>query len=127
MFVNCVNQWCLQKGLQKPQHTKCESATNNGKTCNNPEIKYGTATGGFPRKNSHNKYEKWCQQLGGAYESHTTGTRSGYALWGHTGTGCDDTENWHWNSWDHTCWYNKPQLTTTHKTFDDFTLPASLV
>ena len=45
LFAKCQNKWCLQKGLQKPQHTKCESVTNKGQTCNNPEIKYGTSTG----------------------------------------------------------------------------------
>ena len=45
IFAKCRNKWCLQKGLSKPQHTKCESVTNNGQTCVNPEIKYGTTTG----------------------------------------------------------------------------------
>ena len=27
IFTNCHNEWCLQKGLQKPQYTKCESVT----------------------------------------------------------------------------------------------------
>ena len=38
IFAKCQNKWCLQKGLQKPQHTKCESITNDGMTCNNPKI-----------------------------------------------------------------------------------------
>mgnify|MGYP001450140262 CR=1 FL=1 len=32
IFAGC-HKWCLQKGLSKPQHTKCESVTNNGQTC----------------------------------------------------------------------------------------------
>ena len=46
IFAGC-HKWCLQKGLSKPQHTKCESVTNNGQTCVNPEIKYGTTSGYF--------------------------------------------------------------------------------
>ena len=56
LFAKCQNKWCLQKGLQKPQHTKCESVTNKGQTCNNPEIKYGTSTGGLPR---HGLLNRW--------------------------------------------------------------------
>ena len=67
IFSKCQNEWCLQKGLQKPQHTKCDSVTNYGKTCNNPEIKYGTVTGGLPWEYPSNNYEKWCEQLGGVY------------------------------------------------------------
>ena len=92
IFAKCQNEWCLQKGLQKPQHTKCESVTNNGKTCNNPEIKYGTVTGGLPWEYPSNNYEKWCEQLGGLYAAHTFGRRTGYQLYGCTGY--DDPENW---------------------------------
>ena len=83
-------------------------------------LKYGTTTGGLPRKyTDYNDYKKWCKQLGGVYVDHTIGTRSGYALWGTTGQGTDDPDNWHWCSWyDQYDWYNK--LITKNETHDDF-------
>ena len=106
IFAKCQNEWCLQKGLQKPQHTKCESVTNNGKTCNNPEIKYGIVTGGLPWEYPSNNYEKWCAQLGGEYAGHTFGTRTGHPVIGCTGA--DDPGNWHWCVyWNGGKWYNK--------------------
>ena len=106
IFARCQNEWCLQKGLQKPQHTKCESVTNKGKTCNNPEIKYGTVTGGLPSEDPRNNYGKWCEQLGGEYAGHTFGTRTGHPVIGCTGA--DDPGNWHWCVyWNGGKWYNK--------------------
>ena len=86
-FTKCNKKWCLQKGLTKSQYTKCESVTNQGKTCNNPEIKYGSTTGGLPRHYSNyaSTYDKWCQQLGGMYSNHTLGTRTGYCVFWYTG------------------------------------------
>ena len=108
IFTNCHNEWCLQKGLQKPQYTKCESVTNNGKTCNNPEIKYiysYTVTVGFPWEFSSNNYEKWCEQLGGVYVGHTFGTRRGHPVIGCTLDAqgrMTDPRNWHWCEY----WYD---------------------
>ena len=85
-------------------------------TCNNPEIKYGTTTGGFPRKHGGNDYEKWCEQLGGLYVTHTLGTRTGNVLFG--GTGWDDSDNWHWCAWSGGSWYNKSY--TYSETYSDF-------
>ena len=105
VFAKCQNKWCLQKGLQKPQHTKCESVENKGKTCINPEIKYGTTTGGLPIEYSLNDYEKWCEQLGGFYADHCIGRRKGYMVRGCTGY--DDPENWHWCDVDDFYWYSQ--------------------
>ena len=117
IFANCQNKWCLQKGLKKPQHTKCESVTNGGQTCNNPEIKYGTVTGGLPWEYSSNDYEKWCEQLGGFYASHTTGLRTGHVLYGCHGA--DDPEYWKWcNYWGDGTWYNRSL--NYYKTYNDF-------
>ena len=108
IFTNCHNEWCLQKGLQKPQYTKCESFTNNGKTCKNPEIKYiysYTVTVGFPWEFSSNNYEKWCEQLGGVYVGHTFGTRRGHPVIGCTLDAqgrMTDPRNWHWCEY----WYD---------------------
>ena len=105
VFAKCQNKWCLQKGLQKPQYTKCESVENKGKTCINPEIKYGTTTGGLPIEYSLNDYEKWCEQLGGFYADHCIGRRTGYMVWGCTGY--DDPENWHWCDVVNFYWYSQ--------------------
>ena len=86
-FENCVGVWCLQHGLTKKQYTRCESSTNNGETCHNPEIRYGNVEGGIPREHSSNQYNTWCKQLGGTFKSYTTGTRAGYCVFG-----CNKTE-----------------------------------
>ena len=103
-FSDCDNQWCLQQGLNKPQHTKCESVTNNGDTCINPEIKYGSVEGGIPRAFNNNGLDKWCNQLGGAYDSHTVGSRTGYCVFG--SYHYDDIV-WHWSDCSDGFWYNE--------------------
>ena len=81
----------------------CESVTNNGDTCINPQIKYGSVEGGIPMEYSTNDYDKWCDQLGGAYDSYTVGSRTGYCVfWSY---GYDDNV-WHWADWHNGYWYN---------------------
>merc|ERR1712184_187793 len=56
----------LEEGHQNgtsQQFTKCESASSDGKTCYNPEIRYGSTVGGHPVKHSNNNILQWCQQL----------------------------------------------------------------
>jgi len=48
-FQNCVNDWCYQNGTSQ-QFTKCGHASSDGKTCYNPEIRYGSTVGGHPAK-----------------------------------------------------------------------------
>ena len=103
IFSDCNNQWCLQQGLNKPQHTMCESVTNNGDTCINPQIKYGSVEGGIPTEHVKNDYDKWCDQLGGAYDSHTLGSRTGYCVF--MSTSYDDNI-WHWSDCNDGYWYN---------------------
>ena len=100
IFSDCNNQWCLQQGLNKPQHTKCESVTNNGDTCINPQIKYGSVEGGIPQGKP---YDKWCNQLGGVYDSFTKGSRTGYCVMGSKGF---DDNVWHWADCSDGYWYN---------------------
>ena len=102
-FAKCNKKWCLQSGLTKSQYTKCESVTNQGRTCNNPEIKYGSTTGGLPEPNSYTDYKKWCQQLGGTYSTHTIGTRTGYCLFWATG---GDEPGAKWVDCKGFYWYN---------------------
>lgn len=114
IFAKCQIEWCLQKGLQKPQYTRCQYVENSGTTCINPQIKYGTNSyRGLPREDSGNDYEKWCEQLNGGvpsvYVNYTLGQRTGYALRGCTGA--DDygnPTNWHWCDWvDNGYWFNQ--------------------
>jgi hypothetical protein len=110
IFTDCNNQWCLQQGQNKPQYTKCESVTNNGDTCINPQIKYGSVEGGIPKKHHFNDYDKWCDQLGGAYDSHTSGSlgdptssRTGFCV---VGSSKYDDDVWHWGDCADGYWYN---------------------
>ena len=46
-FRSCINNWCYQHGTMG-QYTRCKRVSNNGRTCHNPEIKYGSTVGGKP-------------------------------------------------------------------------------
>ena len=59
-FNSCINNWCYQHGTMG-QYTRCKSVSNNGRTCHNPEIKYGNTIGGKPGGN--NGGTDWCKQL----------------------------------------------------------------
>ena len=59
-FNSCINNWCYQNGTMG-QYTRCKSVSNNGRTCHNPEIKYGNTIGGKPGGN--NGGTDWCKQL----------------------------------------------------------------
>ena len=59
-FNSCINNWCHQKGTMG-QYTRCKSVSNNGRTCHNPEIKYGSNIGGKPGGSL--AITGWCKQL----------------------------------------------------------------
>ena len=103
-FNACVDDWCLQQGTQD-QYTKCESASSNGLICYNPQIRYGTTTGGIPCSHGGNQYGQWCQQLG--FSGHTTTSTNTIStsgkLFGCTGY---DESNWHWCDWSDGYWLN---------------------
>ena len=68
-FRNCVNKWCLQAGTDG-QYTKCNSASSDGKTCYNPQIRFGSTVGGRPVKSccysdvAHSETLLiWCKQM----------------------------------------------------------------
>ena len=46
-FRSCINNWCYQHGTMG-QYTRCKRVSNNGRTCHNPEIRYGSTVGGKP-------------------------------------------------------------------------------
>ena len=105
-FQPCVNNWCYQHGTNE-QYTKCQNASEDGRTCYKPTIRYGTAIGGRPRYPGpydivRDAMTLWCRQLfpeynmltgyasynlGQNYESY-----KGWLLW------CDygDEKNPHW-------------------------------
>ena len=71
-FQNCVDKWCSQDGTNG-QYTKCDNTTEDGQTCYNPEIKYGTTVGGRPVVRTEScpggimeTYQEtldWCKQI----------------------------------------------------------------
>jgi len=52
-FESCVKIWCLQDNTDE-QYTRCESTTDEGETCINPEIKAGSTEGGIPQEHARN-------------------------------------------------------------------------
>ena len=63
-FHLCIHDWCYQKGT-KEQYTRCKEVSEDGRTCYNPTIKYGSTIGGYPAQNDpgQNDQLEWCQQL----------------------------------------------------------------
>ena len=63
-FRSCINNWCYQHGTMG-QYTRCKRVSNNGRTCHNPEIMYGSTVGGKPGGWMFGGVlsTKWCQQL----------------------------------------------------------------
>ena len=106
---NFTTDWCPQQGT-KEQSTRCESVGNNGKTCNNPFIKYGNVEGGVPASHGGNDFNKWCQQLGfGGFSGQVSyGNRSCTAPQGRL-FGCSSYDEvvWHWCDWQDGSWYNQ--------------------
>ena len=107
-FLSCVDNWCLQQGTSE-QYTSCESASADGFTCNNPEIRYGSVEGGIPAQDSRNDLNQWCQQLGFAASTGVTyGYRSVAEPFGQL-FGCSsfDESAWHWCDYQNGFWYNE--------------------
>ena len=46
-FNSCIKNWCFQHGTMG-QYTRCKTVSNNGRTCHDPEIRYGSTIGGKP-------------------------------------------------------------------------------
>ena len=84
-------------------------------TCVNPEIRYGSVTGGIPRDGDADELNNWCEQLDGKYKSHTVGTRTGYCVFGCT---IDDDLKWKWCDCGDGYWYN--QVLDYYVTLSDF-------
>ena len=66
-FNSCINNWCHHNGTMG-QYTRCKSVSNNGRTCHNPEIKFGSSTGGkpggmYPNFHPYHRLTIWCRQL----------------------------------------------------------------
>ena len=103
-FSSCVDDWCLQQGTQD-QYTKCESSSSDGLICYNPEIRYGSTTGGIPCSHGGNEYSQWCQQLG--FSGHTTISTNTIST-SNMLFGCSsyDESTWHWCDWGDGYWRN---------------------
>ena len=61
-FNSCINNWCYQNGSMG-QYTRCKRVSNNGRTCHNPEIRYGNTVGGKPGGIPFGGDLEWCKQL----------------------------------------------------------------
>ena len=61
-FHSCIHDWCYQKGT-KGQYTRCKTVSNDGRTCYNPEIRYGSTIGGIPGQTDPGYIKEWCKQL----------------------------------------------------------------
>ena len=65
-FHSCIHDWCYQKGT-KGQYTRCATVSNDGRTCYNPEIRYGSTIGGKPGgtrdTGGYEPTTEWCRQL----------------------------------------------------------------
>ncbi len=103
-----ATSFCLQVGT-KSQYTRCSSVADGGKTCINPEIKYGNIEGGIPGTHADNDYDEWCAQLGfvGWSGSVTYGLRPCLAPKGRV-FGCTsyDEAIFHWCDYEDGYWYN---------------------
>ena len=108
-FAGFSTAFVQHTGMTKAMYTKCETVTNSGKTCNIPEIKYGTLACGIPYQHSGNQLNTWCQQL--VFTSNTAvtyGTRNVTAPKGRL-FGCTSYDEcaWHWCDWQDGYWYSQ--------------------
>jgi cysteine-rich repeat protein len=106
---NFTTGWCPQNGTNQ-QFTRCESVSNNNKTCNNPFIKYGSVENGVPAEHGGNDFNAWCTQLGFSGWSGQVGYGSRPCdppqgrLFGCNGY---DEAVWHWCDWQDGNWLNQ--------------------
>lgn len=103
--------WVAQGGTRS-QFTRCASVSVNGlqRTCNTPEVRYGTVEGGVPYQHPGNDLNAWCLQLGfRAYVSATYGSRGDVSAPRGRLFGCTsyDETTWHWCDWQDGYWYNQ--------------------
>jgi len=107
-FRKCTgDNWCLQANTRQ-QYTRCLRAEEKGKVCINPEIRYGSAIGGWPMTQGQDsrKFDWWCVQLGfGSRAVVKTATR--YCAVGavFACTGYDESGR-HWCDWGIGTWRN---------------------
>ena len=117
-FERCVENWCPQANTNQ-QFTRCESITNDGHTCINPEVRYGTVSGGIPGQ--LNGHQRWCEQIfesavgirsDVAYGSRDCSSPKGRLFWC---AGFDET-GYKWCDWSDGYW--KDQSLGTHSSCD---------
>ena len=106
-FQSCILDWCYQKGTRE-QYTRCKEVSEDGQTCYNPTIRYGSTIGGYPTKYVRtNNILEWCQQLF-PKSTHGTATYSNVKPKEYLGSlwWCShwDESNPHWCDWSHGKW-----------------------
>ena len=111
---------CSEKFFYVEHLPKCETASSDGKTCYNPEVRYGSTIGGRPCQHGNNNILHWCKQL---FPAATSGdatydknlllkSNEGALWWSNSG---DEVGTYKWNFWWGGLWRNK-----------DFTEPGKL-
>ena len=104
-FEACIGRSCTMRGIEG-QGTRCEVSRDEGLTCINPVISYGSVVGGIPHEHPDNDYALWCTSMGfGGFDQVQIGERSCEAPNGKV-FGCEEgeTDQWHWCDWRDTFW-----------------------
>ena len=138
-FNFCLNKWCKQSGTTS-QWTLCARVSEDGRTCYNPQIKYGYIsrynpngkTGGYPVNNGNNKYKQWCQQLfpkktiissSVTYDAYNKPSNWAGALYWCYGY---EEKNWHWCDLTDNYWYQHNQPLGPYNWYRGLQVVASL-
>ncbi|MEE2643469.1 MAG: DUF4215 domain-containing protein [Myxococcota bacterium] len=104
-FEACIGRSCMMRGIEG-QGTRCEVSRDEGLTCINPVISYGSVVGGIPHEHPENDYLRWCTSMGfGGFDQVLVGERSceapqGKVFWCEEG----EIESGHWCDWRDTFW-----------------------
>ena len=147
-FQKCLNKWCIQSGSLLQQSTMCKRVSEDGRTCYNPQIRYGylnvygynhnsyRKTGGYPINNGNNKlplyYKQWCQQLfpkktiissSVTYDAYNKPSNYMGALYWCYGY---DENSWHWCDLTDGYWYNNNQPLGPYNWYRGLQVVASL-
>jgi len=121
-FRKCTgDNWCLLANT-RGQYTRCERAEDHGKTCINPELRWGSTVGGVPTVfdawiGGNQLFNFWCAQLGSgfgsqAYVSQARNVRNCAVGAVYNGYGCNGLGTMAWCDWGRgdwpNSWKNKP-------------------
>ena len=119
-FHLCIHDWCFQKGT-KEQYTRCKKASEDGRTCYYPTIRYGSTIGGNPSKHGNNNILNWCLQLfptsikGIATYDPLLTFVTGAVFWCSRYHKTFDEKNAHWCDWKDGYWKDSALNSDRHK------------